>query len=36
MGIVGVFGLCVAVLTLVLWALDLWPQRQPATGLQAA
>lgn len=27
MGIIGIFGLCVTVLTLVLWALEAWPAR---------
>lgn len=35
MGIIGIFGLCVAMLTLVLWGLEKWPQRE-AIGLGAA
>lgn len=30
MGIIGIFGFCVAVLTLALWALELWPARAAA------
>ena len=37
MGILGVFGLCIALLTLVLWALELWPsRREPSSSLAAA
>ena len=32
LGIVGVFGLCTALLTLVLWGLERWPQRSPIAG----
>lgn len=35
MGILGVFGLCIAVLTLALWALELWPQRDGRATLAA-
>ncbi|WP_313295718.1 NrfD/PsrC family molybdoenzyme membrane anchor subunit [Diaphorobacter sp.] len=37
MGVLGVFGLCIALLTLVLWALELWPsRREPSSPLAAA